>query len=140
MTDSMPDWLRAQLIDKGYLTEAGLSRTARIVRHRPCSIPTLAGLDAHLCALSVHVDLAQLSAAGEALALLDGRRTYGYNLIRRQLSPRDQYRIASNPAGIDSAIVFAEHRCGQPVPADWTVPATPHKPAARQFESKEIPF
>lgn len=136
----MPEWLRAQLIDQGHLSESGLARTARILRHRPCGLPTLAGLDSHLAALEARVDLGELTAFGEAAALLSGRRTYEYNIIRRQLSRRDRYRIAGKPAGSGQATVFAEHRCEEPIPASWCLPPTQTPPTKPTTESKEIPF
>lgn len=139
MTDSMPDWLRAQLIEKGYLSETGLSQKARIIRHRACGLPCLAGLDSDMCALEAYTDLAELSPLGEAEALLQGRRTYEYYPHRKHLRLRNHWSIRARPAGSGNPI-FAEHHCEQPVPADWTVPTKPHKPAARQLKNKEIPF
>lgn len=140
MTNSMPAWLRAQLVEKGYLSESGLGRIARLHCHHPCGLPTLAGLDSQMAALDAYVDPAELSAFGEAAALLDGRRTYDYNITHRHLSRRDQWRITGRPAGGSQATVFAQHVCEHPIPAEWCVPPQPHKPAARQPQSKEIPF
>ena len=136
MGDPMPIWLRNQLIERGVLTAQGLSRKAKIIRHRPCGFPTLAGFDADVAALDAWCDLADLSLLGEAMALLDGRRTYtlmGQHLEDRQ-SPG---RIAHFPA--DHTPVYAQHRCHQPIPASWCKPAT--TPAAQpQMNEKGFPF
>lgn len=133
---SMPAWLKRHLIDTGVLTESGLGRKARLRRHQRCGIPTLAGLDADLLAFEASCDLGELTAAGEANALLEGRRTYELS-VRSELHHRDRYAIKARPAG-GSTTVLAEHRCDQPIPAAWCVPAP--KPAARRPDTEEIPF
>lgn len=133
---TMPDWLKRQLIDKGVLTESGLGRKAQIRRHKPCGIPTMVGLDAEVMAFQATCDLGELTAAGEAQALLEGRRTYELNL-RGEIRYRDRYAITGRPAGARTT-VLADHRCAQPIPAAWCVPAP--APAARQSDTEEIPF
>lgn len=137
MTGStMPDWLKKQLIDTGVLTESGLGRRAQLRRHKPCGIPTMRGLDSDVCAFEVSCDLGELTAIGEAMALLEDRRTYELN-IRGELVYRDRYAITARPAG-GRITVLADHRCTQPIPATWCKP-TP-RPAARPTDPEEIPF
>lgn len=136
---TMPRWLADRLVEDGVLSESGLSRTARIRAHPPCRIPTMAGIDSD--GLDAWCELAPLSAAGEAGALLAGRRTHRLHADR--LVRRDQWSIAGRPAGSDaSEPVFAEHRCRQPIPAGWQAPldtgAARESAAARR--SDECPF
>lgn len=137
MAEQMAAWMRQMLIDKGVLTEQGLSRKARIRTHRPCGLPTLAGIDSDLAGLDAWCDLGELHAYGEAMALISGRRTY--ELWGGRLGHRDQWQIQGRPAGSSRHPVFSEHRCHDPIPPDWI---TPSKPApirtARNLE--EIPW
>jgi len=119
----MPKWLQSMLIEKGVISEAGLGRKAWIKTCRKCSTPTLAGLDADVCAFDAWCDLGELSPAGEAAALLDGRRTYQL-FYTNSLSYRHSWHITSRPAGDPQHPVFATHRCGEPIPAVWCVPPT----------------
>lgn len=128
----MEPWLQAMLVDKGVMSESGLTTTARIRLHPPCRIPTLAGLDGPRCALDTWCDLAELNALGEAEAHLAGRRTYW--LHGRQLVPRDQWSIPAKPAGAPgSPPVLVEHRCHELIPSHWIhhnpTPQQPSTPA-----------
>lgn len=124
----MPAWMRQMLIDKGVLTEQGLSRKARIRTHRGCPIPVLAGIDSDIAGLDAWCDLGELHAYGEAMALLSGRRTY--ELRGGRLGHRDKWQISGKPAGTTRYPVFAEHRCHDPIPTDWIQPSKPdHRPA-----------
>ncbi len=116
------------------MSEGGLTRRAKVLEHRPCHFPTLAGLDADRCALDAWCDLGQLTLEGEALALLDGRRTY--ELHGSRLSLRDRWNIPGRPA--DRQPVFAEHRCHPPIPASWCIPHRPAPPAPTTDDG--IPF
>jgi len=116
------------LIAKGVMAESGMTRKAKIMRHRKCGILTLAGFDADSCALDAWCDLAELSAQGEALALVGGRRTYEVHADR--LNYRDAWSIKARPAG--HIAVFASHRCTDPVPATWRLPARPTSPSTQQ--------
>lgn len=137
MSAPMPTWMKQMLIDKGVLTEQGLSRKARILTHRPCGIPTLAGIDSDRCGLDAWCDLAEIHAYGEAMALLSGRRTY--ELWGGRLGHRDHWMIQGRPAGGTRYPVFAEHRCHEPIPTDWIHPSKPApQPTARNLE--EIPW
>ena len=131
----MPDWLRSMLIDKGVLTAQGLTIRAKVMTHRACGFPTLAGIDARVAGLDAWCDLGQLSPYGELHALLDGRRTY--RLHRGELDPRDRWNTAGHPAGHDLP-VFAEHRCHQPIPATWCLPSLPT--TSRPVATSEVPF
>lgn len=133
---AMPSWLQRHLIATGVLTETGLGRKAQLRRHRRCGIPTLTGLDADVMAFEATCDLGELTAAGEANALLDGRRTYELD-VRGALHHRDRYAITRRPAGA-ATTVLAEHRCSAPIPAAWCVPAP--KTASRRPDTEEIPF
>lgn len=88
-------------------------------RRTRCHTPVLAGLDADVCAFDVVCDLDPLTALGEALSLLERRRTY---TLRREgggwvLDPRDEHAIADAPAGTGRrADVLASHVCGRPLP------------------------
>lgn len=132
--NGMPEWLQRMLIAKGVMTESGLFRKARIQRHRGCGLPILAGLDADLCALEARCDVAELTAEGEALALLAGRRTYELD-ANRHLHPRNRYAITRRSA--QATTVLVEHHCDTPTPASWTKP-TP--PPFRPADVEEIPF
>lgn len=133
----MPRWMRSMLEAKGVISAQGLTATARIHTHRPCGIPTLAGFDDHVAALDAWCDLAQLSTLGEALALLDHRRTYQLwndSHLRR----RDRWNIPGHPPS-ERVPVFAEHRCHAPIPATWCLPPTPAEQPTAPADS-EVPF
>lgn len=119
---TMPAWLESLLIDKGVLTAQGLSRKAKVVIHRDCGLPTVAGFDADRCALDAWCDPAQLTADGEAWALLDGRATYELRVDR--LERRDRWTIPGRPPSHELP-VLAAHRCHAPIPAAWRLPPAP---------------
>lgn len=107
--------LERHLINAGHLTTEGIGRRAKPRRCRRCGSPTLVGLDADRCALRADVDPQPLTAIGEALAQLEGRRTYalvndGHRLV---LNYRDAGRIAHRPAaGPGRYDVMPTHVCG----------------------------
>ena len=118
-------WLTSMLVDKGVMSEGGLTRRAKLMEHPNCGLPTLAGLDADRAALDAWCDLGELTRYGEAMALLEGRRTY--ELHGSRLSLRDRWQIGGRPAGGRDP-VLASHRCERAIPATWCVtpdPATP---------------
>ncbi len=134
----MPPWLRSMLEAKGVISAQGLTSKARIHTHRPCGIPTLAGFDNHTAALDAWCDLAQLSPTGEALALLDNRRTYRlWN--GTELRRRDRWTIPGHPP-TENLPVFAEHRCHQPIPATWTIPTRRTHHQHTVTANTEVPF
>jgi len=111
-------WLLDHLIRTGHLTETGLSRRARI-RTCPCHQLVLAGLDEDICAFEVACDPNPLSPLGEALALVEGRRTLAVHRDRGRwvLDRRDHHDIAADPAGTKHREdVVREHRCTSPPP------------------------
>lgn len=99
-------------------------RTASLWTCR-CGEPVLTGLDDDHCAFTATCDPYRLTALGEVEALRDGRWTY--QLVRRSLDRRDQWNIPGHPPTVDLP-VLAEHRCGQPIPADWIAPPAPRQP------------
>lgn len=106
-------WLVDHLVRTGHLTETGLSRRARI-RTCSCRQLVLAGLDDDTCALEVTCDPHPLSPLGEALALVEGRRTLALHRdgSRWVLDRRDSYDITAEPAGTKHREdVVREHRC-----------------------------
>lgn len=123
-------WLLDHLIAAGHVTETGLTRRARIrtCRHVKCRDQVLVGLDSDICALEAACDPYPLSRLGEALALVDGRRTL---TLRREgpgwvLDWRDAHEITSSPAeSRPRRDVVRQHRCGTPRPAgDLLAPTT----------------
>lgn len=116
MSGAMAPWLRSMLIDKGVMSESGLTRRAHVRTHRGCGLPTLSGI----CDIGFDAwcDLAELTAIGEAEALLAGRRTYEL-YAGRSLYSRDRWTIHSRPAGGARHPVLAEHRCDEQLPAGW---------------------
>lgn len=135
---SLPDHVRRHLEATGVLTADGFSRRARLHPCRACAQPVVSGLDANVCALTGHADPHPLTASGEVAALLDGRTTYELTdrVDRSELDARDTWDIRARPAGGDPP-VLAEHRCRQPIPADWqaTTSRTPAPP-----DSADPPF
>jgi hypothetical protein len=88
---------------------------------RNCRAMVWAGLDDDPGGAVAFVDRDRLSVIGELKARLDGRSTYrlrGTIVKRIYLDYRDSFRIADHDA--DQVIVVAEHRCGQPIPMEWT--------------------
>ncbi len=115
-------WLATMLIDKGVMSESGLTRNAGIRTCRTCHQHCLAGIDIN--GRDTWLDPQQLHPAGELQALLDDRRTF--NLYAgKHLMPRDRHLMAAYPAGHKQRPTFAAHRCGQPIPTTWTIKETP---------------
>ncbi len=126
-TATRSTWLRDHLIATGHLTETGLTRQAKL---RPCTCKNLvlAGLDSDTCALEITCDPEPLSPLGEAIALLEHRRTLDLRRSGRGwiLDWRDRHAITAAPAASQTRRdVVREHRCGSPPPADaLTAPST----------------
>lgn len=131
-----PSWLRDALITRGVLTPGGLSRKWKIRTCRRCHAWVLSGLDSHVAALEAHADPVQLSAEGEAQALLDDRATYDDDGLA--LSRRLHWHIAHHPAGGRDR-VLAQHRCGTPVPTAWAAPQR-HRPATPTTPEGTVPY
>ena len=114
---STSQWLRSMLIDKGVLSEAGLTRNAGIRTCRTCRTSCLAGIA--ITGLDTWLDPQQLHRFGELQAILDNRPTF--NLYAgKQLIPRNPHLIAAYPAGHPGRPTFATHRCNHPIPTTWT--------------------
>ena len=79
-----------------------------------CQTAVLSGLDADRAALAVTVTAHALTASGEAWALQSGLATY--QLIGRQLYPRDRWNIPGKPPSADRT-VLATHDCDLVIPA-----------------------
>lgn len=108
---------------------ADQSQHLRAERCHQCRADTLRGLDDMWAAGPIEVDPTPLSAIGEALALLAGRRTvacehwHGLRFTRRR-----HWQITSRPAGTRGLDIYAEHRCGADplptIPSAFTPPTT----------------
>jgi hypothetical protein len=115
-------WLKSMLVEKGVLSEAGLSRNAGIRTCRPCRQHCLAGIA--ITGLDTWLEPQPLHPAGELQALLDCRRTFSL-YAGKQLVPRNRHWISNYPAGHAKRPTFATHTCGQPIPTTWTIKETP---------------
>jgi len=105
------------LVEKGVLSEAGLTRNAGIRTCRTCRQHCLAGIA--ITGLDTWLDPNPLLPPGELHALLDYRQTF--NLYAgKQLIPRDRHLIRAYPAGNPQRPTFATHTCGEPIPTIWT--------------------
>lgn len=110
--------------------DSGAMRKARASYCQSCRRPVMIGLDAEWCALARRCDPAPLSATGEALALLAGRRTFSLTWMggRYEIDFRDQWRIRQDPAGCTPGLdVLVEHDC-QLVSAYPSIPSTVRLP------------
>lgn len=137
-----PNWLIDHLIRAGHITERGVTRKARVRTCERCGDVALVALDDDVCAFEVAADPSPLTALGEAMALLEQRRTfeltktaYGYVLDRRTAD-----QIAGRPAGTTPrADVLAEHRCRAPAPPPpYLAPTSFAEHRHQTYE--EIPF
>lgn len=109
MTKTMPRWLTDQLIADGVMTADRVTKHARPRRCHDCGLFTLTGLD-DLLPKVVHVDPLPTTTAGEAFALLTGRRSFA--LDRDELYQRTAGRISFHHA--DDLPVYVEHECHSP--------------------------
>jgi hypothetical protein len=114
-------WLVSLLVQRGVMSESGLSRTAKMLECRDCKSHVIAGLDADRCAREAVCDPLALSKQGEALALIAGRSTW--HLLAGRLEYRDHWRILGYPAGSVNRPVVASHLCHHQIPSDWAAPA-----------------
>jgi len=101
-----------------------------------CKADVLAGFDEDHCASAVIADPYPLSALGEALALLENRRSYE---LRRHndglaLWVRDHWQIGGSPAS-DEVIVLTDHVCGKAKLPDVKIPTV--KPGMKK---KGLPY
>lgn len=106
-------WLRDHLLRTGHMTETGVSRSAKLRTCR-CGEQVVFGLDDVMCALEVHVDPVPVSPLGEALALIEGRRTLALHRegAKFVLDVRSSSHIVKRPAGAGTREdVLRQHRC-----------------------------
>jgi hypothetical protein len=137
-----PNWLIDHLIRAGHMTESGVTRRARVRTCDRCGDVALVALDDDMCAFEVAADPHPLTALGEAMALLEQRRTFeltksagGYQLDRRGPG-----QITGRPAGTTPrADVLAEHRCRTPDPPPAFLADTSFAEHRHQTY-EEIPF
>lgn len=114
LDDAAWERLERHLINIGRLSPDGTGRRAQPRRCRTCNAPVIVGLDADWAACRADVDPRPLTALGEALAHLEGRRTYALvvNGARHVLDYRDAGRITHRPAGGSGRYdVMAQHLC-----------------------------
>jgi len=109
------------------MAESGATRKVRPRRCNLCNAVILLALDGDICALEARVDPTPLTELGEALALLEGGRTYN---LRREgprfvLDPRDSHQITWAPATSRTRMdVLRAHRCHADPPAGALVAPT----------------
>lgn len=99
----MPTWILQRLGESG-------PRGAKPSRCPSCRRPTLTGLDADRCAMTVTVDASEVDEFGEALALLRWSTSFDLTLIGGQweLCHRNQHHIKRGR----KYPVFVRHECG----------------------------
>ena len=121
----MPQWLKDHLYAPitGTLTYR-YGRIAKVCLCQDCNVRVLQGLADEI--EPAKVEIVELTEFGEVGALLDGRATYrlyGHLRSTLELSRRDTWRISTAPIGTSDANgkirVFAEHKCGKPIPREW---------------------
>lgn len=105
--------LEQLLIRRGHLSPEGVGRRSQPRRCRRCGRRTLVGLDSEWAAVRAEVDPTPITALGEMVAQLEGRRTYALVVDggRYVLDYRDAGRISHRPAGSKRLDVLVEHRC-----------------------------
>jgi hypothetical protein len=136
MTDSMPTWLKDHLVQAGHISEAGLTRKARVRRCR-CGASTIAGIDNN--GLDTWLIPTEINTLGEVMALVEQRGTW--EMRGQQLIRRHQFNIRARPAGTDSTRpVFAAHKCGEPIPAEWLHSRPRQIPEPCPVDTEEIRF
>jgi hypothetical protein len=103
---SLPAWLRDRL---GSSTRGRGCRAAKCI---VCKADVLVGFDEDVCARAVVADPHPLSELGEALALIEGRRSY--RLAKRgegmALWYRNRWMIQGEGAS-DTVWVLTDHKC-----------------------------
>lgn len=139
---AIPPAVLEHLQREGHLTETGLTRRARPRTCVRCQAWTVAGLDADILALEARCDPTPLSALGEVLALVDGRRTVDLIRTRGRLELEQRWgeHIDTFPAGGGHGDVLASHVCGQPIPATWSATSVHAPPRSRTTTPTRPPF
>lgn len=107
-TPGIPAWILHERRGEAF-------RSACLQRCTKCQAPVLYGLDADICALSVKADPTPITPLGEAIALLDGRRTFTLTDIagRIEITTRDHWAIG----GESKHPVIPEHKCNSKLDA-----------------------
>ena len=106
---AIPKWLRSRL------GTPARGRGCRAVKCLVCRSDVVAGPDEDRMAMPAICDPVALSPLGEALALLEDRRSYRLERYKdgSALTLRTHWDIAGHPAG-EETIVVCDHRCGAP--------------------------
>jgi hypothetical protein len=120
----MPQYLIDRLDRAGWIDAAmGATRQARATRCNGCHQAVIRGLTNFPGALAVDADPRPLTALGEALCLIQRRRTYElrhFPPADYDLDARDQWRRKERPAGATRNVdVLALHLCGNPPPGPY---------------------
>lgn len=127
-------WLEAQLIAQGHLDFKGVGRRTRPRQCASCHADVLVGYDGDVLAFEVTADPVPLSAIGEVLALVEGRRTVAFNQEGGKYVFNIRYvdHIRGRIAGASRMEdVLRTHRCGTPPPAGALAAASAHPSANR---------
>lgn len=139
----MEVWLTDHLIRAGYMSETGSTRRLRLRSCRGCGEKVANGLDDVICAFEVDADPVPLSPLGEALAMLEGRRTVAVHREgdRYVLDQRDAEHVAKRPAGSGTREdVLRLHSCGTPPPAGVLAAASTFAEVPVPPTGSEAPF
>lgn len=127
---TLPTWLKDRL-------GAPIRRGVKAGRCPHCHAQILTGMDEEVCAFRATTDPAPLTPLGEALALLDARRTYELRNHNSSLAlwRRDHWQIAGRSSSLH--LVVADHKCGAaPLPSQFI----PSQPSRKAVSNDEIPF
>jgi len=141
--EGLAPWLRQHLYSLGIIDERGIGRRAHPRTCRTCKATILTGLDDDRCALTVEVDPIPLTPVGEAIAQVEGRRTYWLHRDggRLVLDLREASQIRAWPAGTRlGQDILRQHRCWTPPVAAPLEAPTQHPSARPVPTSQECPF
>lgn len=116
----MEQWLEDHLRKLGRLNSDGVGRRVSGARCRTCHVVVLRALDGDICAMPVTVDPDPVSVIGEFLAVTQGRRTYDLMSWRsnKAYSYCLEFRRPVHITRTRRYDVYAEHRCGAPLPKE----------------------
>jgi hypothetical protein len=133
----MDTWLRDMLIAQGHMTSTGITRNARIHPCPRCKLPTIAGLDADVAAITVRCDLDEIHPRHEVDALLEDRDTYQLRARgnRYRLEPRNQFHTSTQ----STTPLLVTHICDKPVNPTWHMPEQLEIPTPKRAPSTGEP-